>query len=393
MINHENRHLKIAFLAAEPPLDKRALSTSLYYMGKALEKHCGDVYYFDKIVSFEKRYLGNLIEGVSKYLFRKNVARARLPFVAKKHGKIVAEKLKGRSFDAIVAIMNPQDVAYLETDIPIVLVLDATFALQHNYYSHFTNLWKWSAKQASKVEEIAYQNSAALLYSSSWAAQSALEDYHVDPEKVHTIYFGANFDTIPSREMVLAKKKSERCRLLFMGIGWERKGGAIAFETLVKLEEMGIEAELIVCGSTPPREYVHERMLVIPFLDKNDERQSKEIENLYAMSDFLLLPTRADCAPNVFREANAFGVPAITADTGGAADLVRNGENGFVLPYNASGSEYARIIAEIYQDDQRYTALVQSSRDAYESRLNWDTWAIGVKDILVKLIVPEKVPV
>jgi surfactin synthase thioesterase subunit len=37
-----------------------------------------------------------------------------------------------------------------------------------------------------------------------------------------------------------------------MGVSWERKGGAIAFETLLELEKMGIQAELIVSGCTFP---------------------------------------------------------------------------------------------------------------------------------------------
>ncbi len=66
-------------------------------------------------------------------------------------------------------------------------------------------------------------------------------------------------------------------------------------------------------------------------------------------------------------------------------------ENGYVLPYSARGSEYAQMIAEIYQDDQRYTALVKSSRAAFESRLNWDAWAIAVKKILKEVISPVEV--
>jgi glycosyltransferase involved in cell wall biosynthesis len=281
--------------------------------------------------------------------------------------------------------MNPVDIPFLETDIPIVLILDATFALQHNYLPQFSNLWEWSTDQANKVEEMAYQNVTALLYCSYWAARSAIEDYGVNPQKVHTIFFGANLDTIPSRELVLARKKSERCRLLFIGLGWERKGGAIAFETLLELEKLGIQAELIVCGCTPPKGVAHERMRVIPFLDKNDERQNKEIENLYAMSDFLLVPTRCDAFGHVFCEASAFGLPSITTNTGGVPEVIRNGENGYVLPYNARGSEYAQMIAEIYQDDQRYTALVQSSRAAFESRLNWDAWGSAVTQVLQAL--------
>jgi glycosyltransferase involved in cell wall biosynthesis len=383
-MNQETRGLRIAFLAPCDPKDKAALSTCMYYMGQTLEKHY-EVYYCEPIISLEKRF-GRLIDAVSRRLFKKNVAYDHLLLVAKKHGKLAAQRLDRRPFDAIVAIMNPVDIAFLETDIPVALVLDATFALQHNYHPQFSNLWEWSAQQANKVEEMAYQNATVLLYSSYWAARSAIKDYAVDPQKVHTIFFGANLDTIPSREVVLAKKKSERCRLLFMGLGWERKGGAIAFETLLELEKLGIQAELIVCGCTPPKGVAHERMMVIPFLDKNDERQSKEIAKLYILSDFLLLPTRVDCTPHVINEANAFGVPVITTDTGGVSDIIRSGENGYLLSYSARGSKYAQIIAEIYQDDQRYTALVESSRAVFESRLNWDVWGSDVKQVLQNII-------
>src|SRR6266567_8700052 len=163
-MNQEKQGLRIGFLALCDPKDKRALSTCIYYMGQALEKHC-EVYYCDPITSFEKRF-GRLIDAISRRLFKKAVAYDRLLLAAKKHGKFAAHRLDGRSFDAIVAIWNPLEVAFLETDIPIALVLDATFALQHDYYPQFSNLWKWSAKQANAVDEMAYHNATALLFSS-----------------------------------------------------------------------------------------------------------------------------------------------------------------------------------------------------------------------------------
>jgi glycosyltransferase involved in cell wall biosynthesis len=390
-VHEEKRGLRIAFLASGNPKDKRAQSGSIYYMAQALEKHCEHVQYWEPITSIEKE-LGRIVDGISRRVLKKRIAYDHLLPVAKKHGKRAAQRLDGRSFDAIVAAMNVVDIALLETDIPIALVLDATFALQRDYYPQFTNLWQWSANQANNVEQMAYRNAAALLYSSSWAARSAVEAYSVDPERVHTIFFGANLDTVPPKETVLAKKPSERCRLLFMGVGWQRKGGAIAFETRQKLEEMGINAELIICGSTPPRQLSHKRMVVIPFLNKNDDRQSKELENLYLTSDFLLLPTRAECTPIVFNEANAFGVPVITTNTGGVLDVIRNGENGYVLPYSTGGAEYARLIAEIYRDEQRYTALVASSRAAYESRVNWDVWGSAVEQVLQHIVATTHHP-
>src|SRR5947209_13598745 len=166
IMSQEKRRLEIALLAPRHPKDKWACSSCLYYMAQALEKHCGEVHNIGPIRSFEKQILSKLIEKVSKRLFKKNTVYDRPLFVAKKHGKLAARRLDGRSFDAIIAIWNPADVAFLATDIPIALVLDATFALQHDYHPQYSNLWKWSAQQANAVDAMAYQNATALLFSS-----------------------------------------------------------------------------------------------------------------------------------------------------------------------------------------------------------------------------------
>ncbi|MCI0596961.1 MAG: glycosyltransferase family 4 protein, partial [candidate division Zixibacteria bacterium] len=97
-----------------------------------------------------------------------------------------------------------------------------------------------------------------------------------------------------------------------------------------------------------------------------------------------LLPTRYECYGVVFCEAAAFGLPVITTDTGGVSGVVREGENGYLLPYEAGGADYAQLIAEICADENRYNELVQKSRKEFEDRLNWDTWAQTVKRLLAE---------
>ncbi len=380
-----NNPLRIAFLTYAPAHDKRYYSGSLYYMGKALERYCGEVIYVDRIISWE-RYFARLLHEVSMRLLHKRIDYNRLLFMARKKAQVAARLLAGQHIDVIVAPDCIAETAFLQTDIPILLPLDVTFRLQRNYYPHASNLLEWSARQTEIVERAAFQNVTRLLFSSPWAARSALEDYGIAPHKVNVIFFGANLDHIPSCEQVHQKRLTNRCHLLFIGTDWKRKGGDIAYETLLKLEEMGLQVELIVCGTTPPSSVTHSHMTVIPYLDKNDEQQSREIEQLYTTADFLILPTRADCAPNVFKEANAFGVPVITTDTGGVADVIKDGENGYTLPYNAHSEEYARLIAEIYRDEARYNKLATSSRAAYDQRLSWDAWAQAVGDIMKELI-------
>jgi len=386
----ETGRIKIAFLTASAPQDRRSWSGTTYFVGQALQKHCGEVTYIGPLPSYNGVKLVERLLGRSSWLLLKKKYLAKSGISAAKwYGKVATQKLADQDFDIIVVAEGApatKIIPFLETDIPVVYVHDVTFALLHNYNQAFSNLLRLSVRDLNTVEALAIKRASLLVYSSTWAARSAVQDYQADPRKVHVIPFGANLENIPDKQIVEERKRSEQCRLLFVGVDWKLKGGNIAFETLVRLEEMGVPAELVVCGCVPPPQFVHDRMTVIPFLDKNDAHQRQQLEQLYATHDFLLLPTRNDCTPIVFCEANAFGLPAITTKTGAVSEVVRDGENGFTLPYEARGADFAEVISNIYQNEQRYEELVKSSRAAFDNRLNWDNWGITLRKKLSELL-------
>jgi hypothetical protein len=45
-----------------------------------------------------------------------------------------------------------------------------------------------------------------------------IHDYHADSGKVYVIPYGANLNEPPFQETILAKKKENRCRLLFLAV-------------------------------------------------------------------------------------------------------------------------------------------------------------------------------
>jgi glycosyltransferase involved in cell wall biosynthesis len=376
---------KILLLTMQDPHDRRSWSGTIYYTAQALQKHCGDVSYLGS-TSLTQRFLGRIFHKSMQQLLHKNFMYNHCLAVAKEYAQIVNRRLKQQAYDIIIAPAGATEIAFLQTDIPIVLLEDATFALLHNYYPQFSNLMQRSIDECHQVQRAGITNASVAIYSSAWAARSAIDTYHADPQKVHVVPFGANIDHAPSKDIALNARPTDCCRLLFLGVNWQRKGGDIAFETLLALEAMNIPAELIVCGCTPPQGVTHPKMQVIPFLDKNDERQRNELNNLFLRSHFLLLPTRGDCTPLAFSEANAFGLPVITTETGGVTEIVQNNVNGFTLPLAARGNEYAKLIAELYQDQRQYASLARTSRATFDDKLNWDHWAIVVNSILLDVL-------
>ena len=375
-----NDRLNIAFLTPQDPLSKRSWSGTIYYMSRALQEHCGDLTFLGPVPA--RQLAGKVYNRLVRSLLGKRYDYSHSPSYARSCARFFETRLKQGGFDVIFAPAAASGLAFLRTAVPIVYASDVTFALLCDYYPEFTNLLARSVRDGNAVERAAIGNSRCTLFSSEWAAASAVRDYGADPGKVRVVPFGANMDTVPRREAVLNRRKGDRLKLLFLAVNWFRKGGDIDVETLQSLTERGIDAELIVCGCGPPPGVSHERMTVIPFLSKDDPVQMKRLDDLLSTANFLLLPTRYDCTPIVFCEANAFGMPVVTTDTGGVSSLISDGKNGIMLPFSARGDRYADAIDSLYRDDARYAALCSSSRATFEERLNWDAWGGAVADLL-----------
>ena len=386
MVNRpRGERLKIAYLCIPDPLDKRSWSGTTYYIGQTLQKNIGDVDFLGPVTL--PSWFHVLFKGMAKLtrLFSSKEYYPPYSLLQNWYGAwYLKKKMKGRQYDLICAPASCPVLGYFDTDLPVVHVHDATIKLICSYYPDYRKISGWSKWQGEHLEKKALKKSSFIIYSSQWAAHSAIEDYHVPQEKFCVMPLGANMDFVPGREMIFEKEKNTTLTILYLAVEWERKGGAIAFDTLRYLRDvLGIPARLIVCGCVPPEEFAHPDMEVIPFLNKNKPEDHERFVKLLSFVHFLILPTRADCSLLVPCESNAYGVPAIVTNTGGVPDIVKDGVNGYCLPYEAGGPEYGKVIAEIFADKERYHKLVASSRQRYEDELNWDKWADRFREIVL----------
>jgi len=374
--------IKVGFLSRQNYLDKTTFSGILYYMRIAL-----------RATEMQVIDLGNPRKPSRWRKFFNRVTKSNDPgklgsprYIAEhiKFASLIKKQLIQTPCDVIFAPVAKGELTYIETTIPIVSLSDVTFSLLEKTYQ--LDLDEQQRKVESEQEFLAVSKAKKLVYPSEWAANSAIFDYKAEPTKIEIIPFGANLDEPPLANEVLSPKQTSSCRLLFVGRDWSRKGGDIAFQTLISLCERGVDAELVIVGSTPPPEIKHEKLRVIPYLDKNVPQQQKQLDELFLNSNFFLFPTRADCSPIVICEANAFGLPAITTDVGGIPTIVKNGRNGYMLPLSASGEDYANLILENFSNRTHYENLVRSSREEYDQRLNWNKWAESLHQVIMKML-------
>jgi glycosyltransferase involved in cell wall biosynthesis len=387
--------MKIAYLALNDPLDKRSWSGTTYYIAKALQKNGNDVDFLGPIKL--PKWLDKVLRAMAKItriIFKKEYITKYSLLLSWYSSRQFNKKLKGKTYDCICAPAASAELGFLKPKFPVIYITDATFELVSNYdYSEFNKIFWFSKIEGNLLERNALKKSSAIMYPSIWAAESAVNDYHIPIEKVFIAPFGANIDMIPDKRKIYQKLENKQLTLLFLAVDWERKGGNIAFDVLKFLQYThGIQAKLIVCGCEPPSHMSHPNMEVIPFLDKNKKEDYEKFVNIMSSAHFLLVPTRADCSLLVGCEANAYGVPAITTETGGVPEIVKDGINGYCLPYSADGSMYAALIAELFINEEKYKDLISSSRQRFDEHLNWQKWSESFDEIYKKNILKEHEP-
>lgn len=384
------RRPRIAFLTARDPADRRTQSGVFHFMAQSLQKQCGDVEFLGPVsptLPAWQAALTQRIDAFSRKRFQRRYDFDHSLFLAKAYARHFAKKLSRRRFDLIFAPNASTELALLRTPLPVVYVSDTTVKLMNGYYPSFSrlvNFW-----ESHFIEWKAIRRASALVYRSSWAAASAVRDYGADPEKTFALPNGANLDPVPDAGRVLRRKKNPVCRLLFLGVEWDRKGGPIAHAIRHLLQSRGTAAELIVCGCVPPDSFSREGLTLVPFLDKNDAGQRRQLTDLLMAADFLLLPTRQDCFSNAICEASACGLPSISTDTGGVSAALSDGVNGRLLPVDAEAADYVRVIEEIFHNEPLYDHFARSSRKTHEDRLNWETWGTEIQKILLPLLAPQ----
>jgi glycosyltransferase involved in cell wall biosynthesis len=264
-------------------------------------------------------------------------------------------------------------IARLETKRPIVLCADATFRNMLDFYDDFTRCAPEYVRQGEAQERATLQAAAAVIYPSDWAADSAVEDYDVDPAKVHVVPFGANVAARPygAVKSFVASRSARTLKVLFIGREWRRKGLPKVIAACRWLRARRVDVVLDVVGA---QDYPGERPEFACFhgmLNKSRADDRERLEGLLAAAHFLFVPSSAENYGMAFCEAAAYGIPAITTSVGGIPSIVRNDVTGSCLPPGTSAEEFGRTMLEIFGDRRRYEAMALRSYEEYVTRLNW----------------------
>lgn len=357
-----------------------------YNIAKALEQQKFQLTYINKLKSWPN-YILRIKSMYYANIFNKVFDFHKEPLIAKQFAKQIFTSL--RIDTDVVFSPSSTPLAFLETNKPKVFYTDATFASMVGFYNGFSNYCNETIKHGNEIEQKALESSSLAIYSSKWAALSAINHYNVNPNKVKVVPFGANIEcnrTLYDIKQLIAGRQHNECHLLFLGQEWTRKGGEMSLKVAGKLNSIGLKTFLHVVGlrnssSLKFPDYVINH----GFLSKTNTKENALIHQLFSLSHFFILPTIADCTPIVFAEANSYGLPCISTNVGGISTLIKNEINGKLFSILDSEEKYVQYILEKLNNRNAYEQLCYSSFNEYEQRLNWNVAGRSISSLLKQL--------
>lgn len=229
--------------------------------------------------------------------------------------------------------------------------------------AHLANIW---------LEGRIYRpgNYRRIVTNSRLCQGHARQYYGVPAERLAVIYNGVGHDTF-NPEGVAAHRAPVRqelgigdddVALLFVASNWKRKGLDVILRAVAALGRKGSALRVVVVGRGKPAPF---RKLAdsLGLADRvHFAGASDRVERFYGAGDLLVLPTLYDPFSNVCLEGMACGLPVITSAANGAAEIIRDGENGYVQQDPRSALELAHFL-ELCLDTERRQRMAHAARE------------------------------
>jgi glycosyltransferase involved in cell wall biosynthesis len=291
------------------------------------------------------------------------------------------------SFD-LAHFTDAREALFCRSNVPLVGNVNDTYAAGVRslcYYRPHYHDWasRWGYYHFVRLCEAAgLPRLQAVLANSRFTAQVVEAEYHLNPDRVYTVYKSIDAERYQPALALRFQQPPHPPRLLFVGGNMQRKG----LPTLIRAAPLVLaalpQAEFWVVGQDPAQS----RMEALCQAHGVSERfhfwglaSQDELIDYFAQSDVFVLPSLIEAFGVVFLEAMAAGLPVVGTRTGGIPEVVEDGVNG-LLAQPDDPSSLAMALLNLLSDEAQRTRLSQAgletAREFSLSRMMAETYQV-----------------
>ena len=197
-------------------------------------------------------------------------------------------------------------------------------------------------KTMMEMEKKSYDSlrTGRLIVNSEMVGHDIHNKFGFPKDRIHLVRNGVEVGKFRGGERKKTRQrwgvKDDEFVLLFVGMGWERKGLKFAIGATNMLKGRGIK--LVVAGGQKKPFFSNKDILYLGSLNC--------LRDVYAAADLLVFPPIYEPSANVVFEALAAGLPVVTSKFNGAAEVIEEQVNGNVIDNPANLAILTDTISE-----------------------------------------------
>ncbi|MCR4885480.1 MAG: glycosyltransferase [Clostridiales bacterium] len=153
--------------------------------------------------------------------------------------------------------------------------------------------------------------------------------------------------------------------ILFVGqINW-KKNILTVLEGCARLMAEGTKFHLILAGQGPDMKEIERKINSLGLHEcthlAGHVTDAKLLDGLYSRATVFAFPSLYDAAPMVVREAAVMGTPSVMVRGSTAAEIIRDGENGYLCENDAD--DLARVIRRALEDTEKCRLIGEKAKE------------------------------
>ena len=306
----------------------------------------------------------------------------------------------GKAAHASRSSIASRSLRALATPAEIVLQIGATFELDHSVRVPYFVYCDWNlglsiknrenphssvhfasrefANQAQARQSKLYRRVDRIFAISDRLRDSFLNDFGIREDRVVTVFGGPNYlgpgitpeSIAPPRA---ADKDWEHPTILFVGTGFERKGGFVLLRAFDQIRQEIPNARLVILGRDAPAEArtlagveCHE------FLQKDVPSDLTRFVTLHRQANVFCLPGLLDPFPGAVREAMLYSLPCVVSDFWALPEMVSDGETGYTAPAGDASVLASRLLT-LLKNPSLASSMGEAGRRRALNRFTWDS--------------------
>lgn len=308
-------------------------------------------------------YVGNSVPGMKQYKLGEAVLDAHY-----------RKRIRMIELDVIHA-HSPFTAGSEALRLAAVRKLPMVGSFHSKYYDDFLKATKSEsiAKMGIKLV-VSFYNRCDEVWAVGSNTADVLHEYGYEGE-IQVMPNGATMRTVSPADVEEVTRRfqlGEEPMILFVGqMDW-KKNILTVLQACAELKKQGQMFRLLLAGQGMNMAAIGEKIHELNIQDRAEMlghiTDASLLDALYARASVFAFPSLYDAAPMVVREAAVMGTPSVMVRNSTAAEVIRDGENGFLCENDPA--DLARVISDALKDPEKLEAVGRTARETIP--VPWD---------------------